>query len=234
MTTGELEGARGSCYLLGSDRLAAASHELNLSKEATRRALTAIVEDLAIDFMVLDNWVSLMHDLDENDNAAIGPVARWLARLRHDGTSVLMVHHAGKEGKQRGASAREDVLDYSIRLQPTRRTGRFSQWSLQWDKVRGGMPSPSRFTLGYVDGSLRYFPNIGEAILRVLAAGPMTPEEIASALGRPRAWLDRQGIMRELERDGSIRGIREPGEGRGRGRPATRWELASEAGEEDI
>jgi Protein of unknown function (DUF3489) len=37
-------------------------------------------------------------------------------RLRRRGISVLIVHHAGKGGQQRGTTRREDVLDTSISL----------------------------------------------------------------------------------------------------------------------
>lgn len=36
--------------------------------------------------------------------------------LRHQGLTVILVHHAGKNGTQRGASRREDLLDTSIAL----------------------------------------------------------------------------------------------------------------------
>ena len=39
------------------------------------------------------------------------PVLDWLLELRRCGMSVLVGHHAGKGGKQRGTSRREDVLD---------------------------------------------------------------------------------------------------------------------------
>ena len=41
----------------------------------------------------------------------------WLLRLRQQGLSVLLVHHAGKSGAQRGTSRREDLLDSVIALQ---------------------------------------------------------------------------------------------------------------------
>ena len=222
----DLARAQESCFLLGSDRLAAAGQELNLSKEGTRRSLTAIVEELGVDFMVLDNWVSLMHDLDENDNAAIGPVARWLARLRHDGASVLLVHHAGKEGQQRGASAREDVLDYSIRLRPMRReNNQRSRWSLEWDKVRGGMPEPAKFHLQYDGGVLHYSRTLlEEALVRLRATPGQTADELAASFGQNRAWLDRHGVIRELSEAGLIAGT--SAQGGGRGRPSTRWSIA--------
>src|SRR5262245_7035645 len=39
------------------------------------------------------------------------PINTWLVRLRHRGITVVLVHHAGKGGQQRGTSGREDALD---------------------------------------------------------------------------------------------------------------------------
>ena len=44
------------------------------------------------------------------------PVQEWILQLRRRGISVLIVHHAGKGGDQRGTSAKEDVLDTVIKL----------------------------------------------------------------------------------------------------------------------
>ena len=43
------------------------------------------------------------------------PMQQWLLRLRRRGVSVLVVHHAGKNGDQRGISKREDLLDTASR-----------------------------------------------------------------------------------------------------------------------
>ncbi|MCC6777693.1 MAG: helix-turn-helix domain-containing protein [Hyphomicrobiales bacterium] len=40
----------------------------------------------------------------------------WLLRLRRRGVSTLVVHHAGKDGEQRGTTRREDMLDTTINL----------------------------------------------------------------------------------------------------------------------
>jgi len=52
----------------------------------------------------------------ENDSDAWGEIQDRLLRLRRRGISVLIVHHAGKRGGQRGTSRREDVLDTSFSL----------------------------------------------------------------------------------------------------------------------
>ena len=40
----------------------------------------------------------------------------WLIGLRRKGVAVLLVHHAGTNGRQRGTSRREDALDTVIAL----------------------------------------------------------------------------------------------------------------------
>jgi putative DNA primase/helicase len=69
-----------------------------------------------IDLLVLDNLSSLTAVIRDNDPESWGPIQEWLLKLRRRGTSVLIVHHAGKGGQQRGTSRREDVLDTSISL----------------------------------------------------------------------------------------------------------------------
>jgi len=44
-------------------------------------------------------------------------VQEWFLRLRQQHRSVLLNHHAGKSGAQRGTSRREDLLDTVIALQ---------------------------------------------------------------------------------------------------------------------
>lgn len=213
--------ARGRCFLLGSDRLAASRHELNLSRTRDREAITACVEELRIDFVVLDNWVSLMRGLDENDNAAIGPVAQWLARRRHDGASVLLVHHAGKEGRQRGASAREDILDYSLRLTPMMSTdGGAASWRVAWDKTRGGMPEPRSFRLELSSsGQLEVRASSRELVLESLRRDG----EAAAIVLAERLGLGQRRVERALEGLAEAGQVRVAGEERTGGRPRRVW-----------
>lgn len=61
--------------------------------------------------LILDNLSSLCTGNDENDNTLGGLFNIWLISLRAMGVSVILIHHAGKSGKQRGASVREDPLN---------------------------------------------------------------------------------------------------------------------------
>jgi putative DNA primase/helicase len=66
--------------------------------------------------IVLDNLSSLCPGIEENSKLEWDPINQWLLDLRFSGLSVVMLHHVGKEGQQRGTSAREDNIDISIHL----------------------------------------------------------------------------------------------------------------------
>jgi putative DNA primase/helicase len=68
------------------------------------------------ELLVIDNLSSLVNSARDNDADGWSIMQAWLLRLRRKGISVLLVHHAGKGGQQRGTSRREDVLDMVIAL----------------------------------------------------------------------------------------------------------------------
>jgi hypothetical protein len=66
--------------------------------------------------LVLDNLSCLVRGVKENEGEGWLPIQGWALGLRRQGISVLFLHHAGKQGTQRGTSRREDVLDTSLTL----------------------------------------------------------------------------------------------------------------------
>ena len=66
--------------------------------------------------VILDNLSTLIRTGKESESDSWLPVQEWILRLRSRGKSVLLIHHAGKSGNQRGTSRREDVLDTVISL----------------------------------------------------------------------------------------------------------------------
>jgi len=66
--------------------------------------------------VILDNLSTLIRSGKESESDSWLPVQEWILRLRSRGKSVLLIHHAGKSGLQRGTSRREDVLDTVISL----------------------------------------------------------------------------------------------------------------------
>ena len=85
---------------------------------ATLEGQKAIEPDLKdMDLIVLDNLSTLVRSGIENEAESWQVVQDWLIRLRSMGKTVLLVHHSGKKGAQRGTSKREDVMDVVIKLQ---------------------------------------------------------------------------------------------------------------------
>lgn len=77
-------------------------------------ALEALIEDAEVVF--IDNLSAWARSGRENEAESWQPVADWMLSLRRRGLAVVMVHHAGKGGQQRGTSKREDLLDVVISL----------------------------------------------------------------------------------------------------------------------
>ena len=66
--------------------------------------------------VIIDNLGSLTPGIDENTRTEWDPLNQWLLSLRSLGVAVIMIHHTGKSGDQRGTSSREDNIDVSIVL----------------------------------------------------------------------------------------------------------------------
>ena len=66
--------------------------------------------------IVADNISTLVRSGNENEAEGWLPMQSWALRHRRQGRTVVLLHHAGKGGAQRGTSKREDVLDTVISL----------------------------------------------------------------------------------------------------------------------
>lgn len=69
-----------------------------------------------IRMVVIDNLSCLCRSGNENEGGSWGATQSWILDLRRRGIAVLILHHSGKSGGQRGTSRREDVLDVVIGL----------------------------------------------------------------------------------------------------------------------
>lgn len=86
----------------------------DLSTFAGQQALEPFLS--GVNLLILDNIATLCRSGKENESQSWQTMQSWLLDLRRRGMSVLLVHHAGKSGDQRGTSAREDVVDTVISL----------------------------------------------------------------------------------------------------------------------
>jgi putative DNA primase/helicase len=87
---------------------------ISLGSEEGQRALKPLLHD--IDLLILDNLSTLCTQGSESASDAWVPMQNWLIGLRRKGIAVLLIHHAGTNGRQRGTSRREDALDTVIAL----------------------------------------------------------------------------------------------------------------------
>ena len=114
--------------------------ELPLPDLATAQgqaALDPVIQDAEL--IVLDNLSTLTRNGPENEGESWLPVAEWALKRRREGRAVMFIHHEGKNGKQRGSSRKEDILDVVIRLRRpadyTPDTG--AQFLVEFEKSRG-------------------------------------------------------------------------------------------------
>lgn len=109
----------------------------NLCSPDGQRAIVEVIADAEV--IIVDNIATLARGGRENETEGWQPVMAWALEQRAAGRSVVFVHHAGKDGRQRGTSAREDVLDTVIAL---RRPSDYepkqgARFELHFEKARG-------------------------------------------------------------------------------------------------
>jgi len=79
----------------------------------------ALVDEIAKNFDVIfvDNLSCLYRSGgEENSSESVQFIADWALPHRSAGRTVVLIHHAGKNGQQRGTSKREDLLDCVVAL----------------------------------------------------------------------------------------------------------------------
>lgn len=89
------------------------------------------------DVLFIDNYSAWSGDGRETAEAW-APMMRWMLGHKRAGRTIIVIHHTGKTGKQRGSSSHEDALDWSVALKPA--DGAFSdgalRFNLVWEKNR--------------------------------------------------------------------------------------------------
>lgn len=192
--------------------LAADQQELGLPSltEKSGQDLIEGARDRA-DLLILDNISTLCRGGEENAAEDWQSVQDFLLRLRRQGVSVLLVHHAGKNGGQRGTSKREDVLDSVISLERPRgynpRDG--LRVVVGFDKARGAYGQavePFEAQLrddkaGPVWAIKLSRASTYDRVIALVGEGK-TQGEIAAAIGRDKSRVSR--IITKAKADGRL------------------------------
>ena len=155
---------------------------------------------------MLDNLSSLTAVIRDNDAESWNPIQEWLLRLRRRGVSVLIVHHAGKGGEQRGTSRREDVLDTSISL---RRPSDYApvegaRFEVHFEKARGihgDRAKPFEAKLEIRDGAsawtIREIEDVNLARVKALLDDELSIRDIADETGLSKSTVHR--LKKQIE-----------------------------------
>lgn len=109
----------------------------NLSTQEGRATLEPYIADREVVF--IDNLATLSRSGRENEAESWLPMQEWCLDMRRRGKSVVLVHHAGKSGQQRGTSAREDILDTVISLRKSKdyEPNQGAKFEVHLEKARG-------------------------------------------------------------------------------------------------
>lgn len=110
----EAEPAPGYLRVFTPDLLPDGVPMPDLSTIEGQEVIDAMIEDAEV--VIVDNLSAWARSGRENEAESWLPIADWMLRLRRQGVAVILVHHAGKGGQQRGTSKREDLLDAVISL----------------------------------------------------------------------------------------------------------------------
>lgn len=201
-----------SLLILPSERLFREDRPLNINSPEDQAAVEQAIDALRTEgrgpeVIIFDNLSSLSGGIDENDNSALDALLRWLVGLRHKGLAVMLVHHAGKSGDQRGASRREDLLDTSIKLFKRKASddedepppGDGATFMVEFVKTRGKLPNPSTFELSLEekpDGTLGWVLASGapvspkDRVLRAIALDePTSQQKLAEILDKSKGHV---------------------------------------------
>jgi putative DNA primase/helicase len=163
------------------------------------------------EIIIFDNHSSLTGGLDENDNSKQEIVLSFFRKLRHLGYTIILIHHAGKSGDQRGASTREDFLDLSIKLEAKESLDGSAKFDLSITKSRWKI-AQKKYACELVRGAsqtsclkwvIRKKENASqitnqEVVLQwIYDNEPKTQAEIVNKIGRSRSTISR--IVNALE-----------------------------------
>jgi putative DNA primase/helicase len=96
---------------------------LNIGESSHRDAITSLLVSKGFKVMMLDNLSSLASGIDENKGDEYEPIAHWLLELRRRKITVIVIHHAGRNGLMRGHSKREDACSWILSLRDAKEDG---------------------------------------------------------------------------------------------------------------
>jgi len=143
------------------------------------------------DVLFLDNISALCRTGVENDAESWALMNDWLIGMRRRGKTTVLVHHAGKSGKQRGTSKREDPLNTILVLEDGKDGDGLN---IRFVKNRGFVrPEPMPVRISWQDRKLAFLRDNESsdrvAELRRLLGDGLTQDQVAKKLGVSQSYV---------------------------------------------
>ena len=154
------------------------------------------------ELVIVDNLSTIARGLRENEADSFGPLFSWMLAQRAAGRSVLVVHHAGKGGGQRGTSRKEDVLDTVVSLarKPGYEASEGARFEVRFTKSRGFWGEDAEpFEARFLDGAWstsEIVADDSDAALAAWRAEGLSFRQIAE-----RSGLSKSAVERRLKGD---------------------------------
>lgn len=184
----------------------------SIARPKVQAALDQAAHDA--DVIVLDNLSTLAGGVRENEADDWEGLQQWLLSQRRAGKAVLMIHHAGKGGQQRGTSRREDVLDTVIALRRPAdyEASQGARFEVHLEKARGVMGTDAEPFLaalrGNEAGGLTWSTTgltADQAIrAKTLLSEGMSVRDVADEVGMSKSAVHR--LKKRLDAEGKAHG----------------------------
>jgi hypothetical protein len=168
----------------------------HLAAEETQQLFEPIVA--ANDVLILDSLATLAPCSVDRDSENWANLQPWFLSIRRRGKALIFAHHTNRGGTQRGISAREDVLDFILRLEGLGEDHR-CHFTLTYEKTRqfDRNADPKKlfetFDAELCDGEWVRRTHDASQLLAVadLTLEGKTIRKIADELGLPRTTVNR-------------------------------------------
>jgi len=171
--------------------LHARKRPLNLANAEDQVLLIDWAKEEGLQVLILDNLTTSVSGVEENGNDDFrDKVQPLLLSARAEGITLIIIGHLGRNGKWRGASGKEDLLDWTLKLARDEDSDdEHLVVKSHFDKFRRSRAGnlPLRWTLESKPGtalSITSEPFQGlEAMICLIMAGVTKPGELAEELG---------------------------------------------------
>lgn len=199
LTEGKLTKADLSIYTPDCQDLT--DHIPDIGTPKGREEINELINLVDPKVIFLDNISTFVRTGSENEGDSWAPVQEWAVQMRKQGRALVFVHHANKEGKQRGSHKKEDVMDLVMQLcrpddylqgmDATRICVRYTKAR----HLNAEETQEIEATLKDVDGKLQWSWQAGDLTFQraveMIKCGDMSMSEIADEFGVSKSTIHR-------------------------------------------